>query len=70
MPSQNSGMAYSTIEPPVVSLSKRLPRRQPALAPSHSPRATVMTVDSPTSHSVFGSSSLIVVQTGRPVSVE
>ena len=29
-----------------------------------------MTVDRPTSHSVFGSSSLIVVQTGRPVSVE
>ena len=70
MPSQNSGMAYSTIDEPVLSLSKRLPRRQPAFAPSHSPSATVMTVDRPTSHSVFGSSSLMTLQTRSPVSVE
>ena len=54
----------------MLTLSNRLPRRQPALAPSHRPSDTVMIVDSPTSHSVFGSSSRITLHTLRPVSVE
>ncbi len=54
----------------MLTLSNLLPRRQPAFAPSHKPSDTVMIVDSPTNHSVFGSSSRITPHTRRPVSVE
>ncbi|MEI2643335.1 MAG: hypothetical protein V9G10_13695 [Candidatus Nanopelagicales bacterium] len=65
MPSQNSGIEYSVSVTPVETLSKRFPRRHPALMPIQTPMIEASTIAVPTSSKVGQMRSVTSSHTGR-----